>query len=167
MGWTKISLLATALTAGCAQSPETQPVREISFSATGCFGPCPVFDFTIEASGKGTYEGEAYVAVRDEREFTATREQFQALVERLAPFRPRGEVTYDQSCDGPWATDNPSVRIAWYDNEKVDILNWYLGCEQPGLVEHTAEIYEAWRELPLDDLVGTADNRFTYQDAEN
>lgn len=162
-----LSLLMAAITAGCAEAPSPRAVEELTFSTTGCYGTCPVFSFSVSETGRGEYHGEAFVAVRGTKDFTVTPEQFQAFVRRLTPFRPRGEITYDTNCDGPWATDNPSVRISWSDNKTTDTLNWYLGCQQPGLIEHVEVIYDAWQELPLDDLVGTDENRFNYDSQDN
>src|SRR5687767_4869393 len=106
MAWRWLIVWTSVLAAGCQESPVATSVQEITFSATGCYGSCPAFTFKVRDTGAGEYEGGAYVAVRGRREFTATPQQFQALAKRLAPFRPRGEVTYDTSCDGPWSTDS-------------------------------------------------------------
>jgi hypothetical protein len=65
------------------------------------------------------------------------------------------------------ATDNPSVRIVWMSERRVDILNWYLGCKQPGLAEHQDQIYDAWKELPVAQLVGADNSRLSSSGDEN
>jgi hypothetical protein len=161
------SIAAVFALSGCGRSSDFDAwahtpageLREIQFDVSGCYGPCPIFSLAVDADGHGRYSGQNYVAKKGEATFSASGESMSKFVKRLAEFRPRGEVTYDSSCDGPLSTDHPSVRIVWISEKRTDILNWYLGCKQPGLTEHQEQIYEAWKELPVGQLVGSDDPR--------
>jgi hypothetical protein len=176
----KLSILACSLAAlfglsGCDRSSDFDArshghagkLEQIQFETEGCYGPCPVFSFSVDADGHGRYAGHSNVAKEGEATFSASKEKMSNFVKRLAVFRPRGEVTYDRSCDGPWATDSPSVRIIWISEKRTDILNWYLGCKQPGLAEHQEEIYDAWKELPVAQLVGSDSSSRSSSGREN
>lgn len=162
-----IALLAAGLLAACSQTPppssQPSPVQSVDFETTPCFGSCPVFKIRLFSDGKGEYEGGRFVARKGAHSFTATPEQVQAFYERLGPFRPQGEVRYDHgNCPVPVSTDSPSIDVRWRSAAGEDALHWYRGCRVPALTRITPDLYEAWKELPLDDLVGTAENRFEY-----
>jgi hypothetical protein len=160
-----IAILAAALLAGCTTASETNPApaQSVRFEITPCFGSCPVFTMTISADGHGVYEGGRFVKVKGTHKFAATPAQVRAFFDRIRPFRPRGEKHYDYgNCPVPVATDSPSVHVSWTSTSGSDSLNWYLGCRVPALNAIEPDLYGAWKELPLDDLVGTAENRFEY-----
>ncbi|MEL7685896.1 DUF6438 domain-containing protein [Citromicrobium bathyomarinum] len=154
--------------AGCVtpgQAPDSAASAEtIEYSLTPCFGFCPSFRLSVARNGAGTYHGERFVQQKGTAAFTASQREFEAFAERLAPFRPESSVAYGyENCDGPVATDSPSVKITWHEAGREPVtLDWYLGCRQPGLVENRDALYQAWQELPVDDLVGTAENRQIY-----
>lgn len=162
-----IALLAAGLLAGCAttSTTATQPSapQSVEFAVTPCFGSCPVFSITLFSDGKGRYEGQRFVAQKGVHEFQATPEQVQAFFDRLRPFRPQGAVRYDIGhCPVPASTDSPSVDVLWRSAASEDSLHWYRGCRVPALTKIAPDLYEAWKELPLADLVGTAEDRFQY-----
>ena len=49
--------------AAAAQVPEVPADAVISLQRTSCFGPCPIYTVSIDASGTVTYEGERFVRV--------------------------------------------------------------------------------------------------------
>lgn len=160
-----IAILAAALLAGCTTtSGESSPApQSVRFETTPCFGSCPVFVVTISADGHGIYEGGRFVKTKGTHEFAATPAQVKAFYDRIRPFRPHGEKTYNYgNCPVPVATDSPSVNVSWTSKAGSDALNWYLGCRVTELYAIQPDLYGAWKELPLDDLVGTAENRFEY-----
>jgi len=161
-----IAVLAVGLLAGCATIPQSSnsPPQSVEFEVTPCFGSCPDFSITLTAGGTGTYTGRNFVKVKGTHQFTASQAQVRAFFKRLAPFRPEGEVKYDyEHCPVPVSTDSPSVNVRWKAADGDDALNWYRGCRVPDLMDIRPDLYDAWKELPLDDLVGTAENRFQYQ----
>ncbi|WP_340587706.1 DUF6438 domain-containing protein [Erythrobacter alti] len=151
----------------CVQTGEvTEPtVERISFAVEPCFGFCPDFNLTLDASGEGVFEGENFVAKRGTRNFSASAAEFTAFRERLAPFRPVQSVSYGyDNCDGAVATDMPSVRVTWHDSDGTSTrLDWYMGCFQPGLHDRSDEIYRAWEELPISELVGADEDRASFR----
>lgn len=160
-----IAILAAVLLAGCTTtSGADRPApQSVSFETTPCFGSCPVFSMTIDANGKGTYEGGRFVKVKGRHEFTASPEQVRAFFERIGAFRPQGEKHYDYgNCPVAVSTDSPSVNVTWNSAGGADALYWYLGCRVESLNAIEPDLYNAWKELPLDDLVGMAENRFEY-----
>src|SRR5215207_1941680 len=63
-----IGSLAFALTiafagAAAARQAEVAPDAVIRLQRTACFGPCPIYTVSIDASGTVTYEGERSVRV--------------------------------------------------------------------------------------------------------
>ena len=144
--------------------PDENPVATIDYSLGPCFGFCPSFELSVTPEGAGTYEGQAFVAKQGEAHFTASDAEYRAFARRIAPFRPARSVSYGyDNCDGPVATDSPSVTITWRDpGEEPVTLNWYMGCRQPGLAENSDALYKAWQELPVDSLVGSDEKRQEY-----
>ena len=150
-----------------AADPAPRPVTAITIEETPCFGFCPAFTARIAANGQGTYEGGAFVATKGAASFTVSPAEFAAFEQRLAPFRlARTKLFNHGNCTAPLATDSPSVKVTWEaaGREPV-VLDWYLGCRQPGLTERSDDIYDAWKELPaLAELVGEDQNRQAYRD---
>ena len=163
MRW--IAALATVTLAGCATPSATggaTPDR-VYFETTPCFGSCPIFSLTVHADGTGVYEGGQFVKTKGRHEFVASPAQVRAFFDRIRPFRPNGEQRYGyDSCPGPLATDSPSVNVRWTNGARTDALDWYLGCRVERLQAIKPDLYNAWQELAIDDLVGTAENRFEY-----
>lgn len=159
-------LLALALiAAGCHEDRprSAQTPQSVDFETTPCFGSCPVFKIRLFSDGKGTYEGGRFVAQKGTHEFEATPEQVQAFYERVGKFRPKGAARYDMGhCSVPAHTDASSIEVVWRGPKGEDSLHWNLGCQDPKLSAIQPSLQEAWKELPLDDLVGTAENRFQY-----
>lgn len=162
-------VLAAATLASCATAADTSgPVQKVTFETEACYGSCPVFSITVDAEGNGTYRGKHYVAKKGDYTFTATPAQLQAFLDRLAPFRPDGKAAYGyERCSGPIATDNAAVNVTWEADGKMDSLSWYLGCEEPALIEIEPDLYSAWGELPIHGLVGTNADRFDYERGKN
>lgn len=161
-----IALLAAGLLAGCTTmgGSASSPPQSVEFGVTPCFGSCPDFSLTLSADGQGVYEGGGFVKVKGTHKFTATPAQVQAFFDRLEPFRPAGEVRYDYgNCPVPVATDSASVNVRWKSAAGEDSLHWYRGCRVDALMKIKPDLQDAWKVLPLDDLVGTAENRFEYQ----
>ena len=163
-----LSACAALLASACSSTPPaqaTRAVRAITFEAGACYGFCPDFTATIEADGRGSYHGRGFVKARGEHKFAAEPERFDALRKRLAPFRPDRSVAYDgDHCDGPVATDNPSVKVTWRDADGTSTtLDWYMGCRQPGLADRSDALYHAWQEVPaIAALVGPDEERDGY-----
>lgn len=156
------SMLVLALGA-CVQGNETAnpPTESISFAVEPCFGFCPDFTLSVDAAGQGSFDGERFVAVRGAHSFSASPAEWTAFRDRLAPFRPSESVSYGyENCKGSVMTDMPSVTVIWHDSDGSSTrLDWYMGCRQPGLSDRSDEIYRAWEELPVSELVGSDEDR--------
>jgi hypothetical protein len=160
-----IAALAAVSLAGCATTSGSGPEapRQVTFETTPCFGSCPVFSLTLDADGHGVYEGGRFVKSKGRHEFSASRAQVRAFFDRIRPFRPDGAASYDMAnCLGPAHTDAPSVKVRWISATRADALDWNLGCQVAALQAIEPDLQNAWQELPLDDLVGRAENRFEY-----
>lgn len=153
--------LCACVQAGDVGAPQTE---RISFSVEPCFGFCPDFSLSVDADGRGTYEGENFVAARGSHSFSASPAEFAAFRDRLAPFRPVDNVEYGyDNCDAAVMSDMPSVNVTWHESDgSSTTLNWYMGCRQSGLSDRRDEIYRAWEELPVADLVGADKDRPTF-----
>ncbi|HTM96378.1 MAG TPA: DUF6438 domain-containing protein [Croceibacterium sp.] len=164
MRW--IAALAAVSLAGCVTTTSgagSEPPRQVTFETTPCFGSCPVFSLTLDADGHGVYEGGRFVKTKGRHEFSASAKQVRAFFDRIRPFRPAGAVRYDMAnCPGPAHTDAPSVNVRWISATRADSLDWNLGCRVDALQAIEPDLQNAWQELPLDDLVGRAENRFEY-----
>ena len=163
MRWT--AAVAAVLLTGCATTSgaNSEAPKQVTFETTPCFGSCPVFSLTLDADGHGVYEGKRFVKTKGRHEFSASRAQVRAFFDRIRPFRPAGAVRYDMAgCPGPAHTDAPSVKVRWISATRADSLDWNLGCQVEALKAIEPDLENAWQELPLDDLVGRADNRFEY-----
>lgn len=160
-----IAISAAALLAGCTTTSGTssEPPRQVSFETTPCFGGCPVFALTLDADGHGVYEGDRFVKTKGRHEFSASRIEVRAFFDRIAAFRPNGAVNYEMgNCPGPAHTDAPTIKVRWISATRADSLDWNLGCQVEALKAIEPNLEQAWQELPLDDLVGRAENRFEY-----
>lgn len=158
------AVIAATLLAGCATTgADSSMPQTVEFEVTPCFGSCPVFTLSISKDGHGVYEGGRFVKQKGRHEFTATPAQVRAFFARIEPFRPHGDHRYDYgNCPVQVRTDSPSVNVSWATPTRSDTLNWYTGCQVPALIKIKPDLHNAWKELPLDDLVGTAENRFEY-----
>jgi len=137
-GWTRIILALPLACAGCAiplsqaGGDTARPPQSISYETGPCFGACPVYRFTIDADGNGSFEGVRFTKVLGARTFTASREAFRAFATHLAPLRPgRGTVRYDAppTCD-ILVTDRPSTSVTWKNADgPKQSLYFYYGCD--------------------------------------
>lgn len=122
-----------ALAATASPAPAAAQLASISYETTPCFGFCPIYRVTVNADGRGVFDGGRHSQVQGERRFRITRAQFRAFVARLAPARPRrGDISYDHAtrCQGagPPPTDQPSIIVTWTERRRHQTLRFYTGC---------------------------------------
>lgn len=143
----------------------------IHYAQSGCYGACPMFEVDVSSDGqgvyKGVYKGTGFVAEKGERRFTLTPAQYRAFQQAVAPARSDGTATYGNSaetCQGqPTATDGPTLNISWSEpGADTDRLSWYASCRAASFEPQRKQIWGAWKQLPIEDWVGTAENRFSY-----
>lgn len=139
-----------------------QPAKSISINTGGCYGPCPVFDLSLDSTGKGIYTGRYYVKKTGEHDFKVNAADFENLRVHLAQYRPIGKKVYDSgdACSEGFVTDNPSVLIKWDNSDELYI---YLGCRFKNSEKISDAVYNSWRKLPIDYLVGSDEQRDSYK----
>lgn len=125
--------------AGCARTPAPETpapaaaVTQISYSTGPCFGACPVYAFTVQANGDGSFEGKRFTQTGGTKPFKLTRAQFDAFAAALAPYRPkpgtdRRYAHGEKGCERA-ATDMPSAEISWTGPAGKSSLSYYFGCD--------------------------------------
>ncbi|MGZ8349089.1 MAG: DUF6438 domain-containing protein [Allosphingosinicella sp.] len=153
------TILAAALAASaCATTAvggSGPKVQSISYETGPCFGACPVYRVTVDADGRGSFEGRRFTTVEGERAFSVTPAQFRALVAQLAPLRPgAGSRRYAGEACEMTATDLPSTEVTWRTDGSEQRLYFYHGCD----MERNRAIAERLRAvpdlLPIADLIG-------------
>lgn len=171
----RLALAATVLLSACAVAPPrstiapaaAQPpavanaaanLASISYSTSACFGACPVYAVTVTSDGRGTWEGQRFVAATGERAFAVTPAQFAAFASALARHRPNGDrrlVTQGECRQ--FATDLDGVDVVWTDRAgRRDVLSAYFGCDMEANRAMFAELKAAIRALPVAALIGSA-----------
>jgi hypothetical protein len=154
-------LIIAAALAGCAgAAPGPAPagdggVEQITYETTACHGRCPVYRLSVEASGRGLFDGQRFTAAAGERAFTASPAQVRAFFDRLAPYRPAADVRYD----GPercrtMATDLPSVEVTWYAGGEGRTLTLSYGCDMDRHRALADALRHAPDALPIAALIG-------------
>ncbi len=151
--------------AGCVRTPapETPPpaaaVTRISYSTGPCFGACPVYAFTVQANGDGSFEGKRFTQTGGTKSFKLTRAQFDRFAAALAPYRPkpgtsRRTVPGEKGCERA-ATDQISVAIVWTGPAGTSSLDHYFGCDMEANRALTAALGNAPDLIPaLTPLIG-------------
>lgn len=135
-----IAAAALALAvAGCARTPAPETpapaaaMTQINYSTGPCFGACPVFAFTVQANGDGSFEGKRSTQTGGTKSFKLTRAQFDAFAAALAPYRPKPGTDRryshgEKGCERA-ATDMPSAEISWTGPGGKSSLSYYFGCD--------------------------------------
>lgn len=128
--------------AGCARTPgpnapaPAPAVTAISYSTGPCFGACPVYAFTVQANGDGSFEGKRFTQASGAKSFKLTRAQYDAFAAALAPYRPKAGTSRryshgEKGCERA-ATDMPSAEISWTAPGGKSSLYYYFGCDMQG-----------------------------------
>lgn len=112
-------------------------VETIIYRAVSCLGSCPEYSFIVSSNGRGLYNGRQYVAVKGERTFHVSPEQFEAFSAQLLPYRPDLDgdetiVTEGTPLCPTAGTDSPTVEVTWIrDGHLAGHVIYYFGCEEP------------------------------------
>ncbi|QDX26506.1 hypothetical protein FPZ54_11040 [Sphingomonas suaedae] len=125
--------------AGCARTPgpEAPPAApfatQISYSTGPCFGACPVYAFTVQANGDGSFEGKRFTQTGGTKRFKLSRADYDAFAAALAPYRPapgtsRRYSQGEKGCERA-ATDLPSAEVTWVGPDGKSQLYYYFGCD--------------------------------------
>ncbi len=157
-------LLTAAMLGGCTtarnadSTPGPAPVADtISFSASACFGACPVYSVTVEPDGSAVLYPQKYTSVPGETRFTVTPLQYRKLRDSLAPFRPAtgGEKRIEpgKACLR-MATDMPGYTIRWTRKGRKDTqLYYYGGCHDAQYTRLRAAIVTIPRTIDIEKML--------------
>jgi hypothetical protein len=156
-----LGLAGAAALSGCASVaanggglPLVQTPQSVSYETGPCFGACPVYRVTVRTDGTGVFEGRRFTSVEGERRFTVTPAQYNAFVAQLAPVRPaRGDVRYDPSTCGSFATDLPTVQVAWSEGADSQSLYYNHGCDMEKNRALSERLRDAPKLLPIADFI--------------
>lgn len=118
---------------GCAGPP---PAERIMLFRSGCFGPCPRYELTIDSSGLVTFEGRPWgyplpstIDTRDSTRIEGAKFEAIAIAFERAWSRARvRRITWGlESCPNP-VTDGSTVMVVRDLLEQSDTLELYYGC---------------------------------------
>ncbi|MFD3163763.1 DUF6438 domain-containing protein [Herpetosiphon sp. NSE202] len=104
---------------------------EITIRRSMCYGTCPVYEVTIDHTGKVVYEGKDFVKIVGQAETNISNEQLLTLINA---FVERNYWDYQASynegpeCVGGSATDNPGAATSITMNGKSKAVWHYYGC---------------------------------------
>lgn len=90
-----------------ANHPTQLAIESIKFSATQCFGTCPVFQLTIDKDGSVSYKGIQYVNKIGDYNLAMPKAELSYLISLLGAVNPP-RLSDRYSVD---ATDNPTIYL--------------------------------------------------------
>ncbi|XSG77645.1 DUF6438 domain-containing protein [Herpetosiphon llansteffanensis] len=138
VGWLLLGLI------GCSGSLFTQPTAvpttiqqvpadlRISLERTACFGECPIYHVTIDATGKVTYQGKDFVKTVGQAEASISNEQLLTLINAfVASNYWNYKVSYEfagPECNG-MMSDMPDANTSITMNGTTKSVRHYYGCE--------------------------------------
>jgi len=100
---------------------------ELGFERTPCFGTCPVYAISVDATGLVTYEGRAHVAVEGRQTLQLDRVTLDALVTAYAAARLADRPENETRCRLE-ATDMPTLIFTVRANGRTKRVSRYRGC---------------------------------------
>ncbi len=141
-----------------ALAPETvaRGDERVEIAETGCFGSCPVYEVSIDKTGRVAYTGRRYVAVVGERTTMVAPSSFRAVTDLLKPWRPDrpgavsvsfGTGTKQLPCDD-YATDGGEFVVTWFSTGGTRRLVLDRGCRSPETAAFKTKVREGLALLP-------------------
>ena len=98
----------------------------VALERTACYGPCPVYRFTLYSDGRYVWEGRAHVSVKGIARGSMGAKAYTTATQLLRDARYQ-EFTGSLDCE-TWATDNPTVEIVVTDASGQQTITHYRGC---------------------------------------
>jgi hypothetical protein len=98
----------------------------VSLTRTACYGPCPVYRFTLYSDGRYVWEGRAHVSVKGIVRGSMDAKAYATATQLLRDARYQ-EFTGSLVCE-IFATDNPTVEIAVADASGQQTITHHRGC---------------------------------------
>lgn len=116
-----------------AGSGQPMPETSVTLERTTCFGNCPAYSVKVDADGKVSFTGRAYVQTMQATGH-ATPAQLAAIHDALAradldSMHP-SYASGDDGC-GMLMSDQPGIKISVNDARGGHSVNFYLGCSGP------------------------------------
>jgi hypothetical protein len=151
---TSLMLALLAMTrGGSASSAQTPAVPDdvvIKLERTTCFGPCPVYSVTIDATGNVTYEGVKFVRVEGRQNARISPSRVAALLEtaeRIGFFGLQDQYRTVRNPDGTVTivSDLPTTFVTITRGGRSKRVENYLGA--PAALKEL--------EQQIDDAAGT------------
>lgn len=126
-----IAALALALGA-CVPMP-LSPDARVTLQAGPCFGACPIYRVTIDASDRAVFEGYRHVAQtgRHEQQLPAgTLARLLEELEALGAFTLAPSYTPGSKTCVSYITDDPTRHMELNDGRRQVSVEHYLGCRE-------------------------------------
>jgi len=113
---------------GVAAGGYDQPAESyVTVKTTGCFGTCPIYEFTIKGNGESTYNGDRFVDVEGEKTKTFSSEKTNAL---FGAFEGADYWSFEDKYSGN-VTDLPSTFLTYsHGGQTKKIVLYYNVPEQ-------------------------------------
>ena len=109
------------------KTPASHKIEKIEYSTTGCYGPCPIFDLTINSDKTAKWKAERYNKINNKevsRNFNSkiTEDKYNEIVNLLNYID--FETLQDNYAVG-WTDDQSSTLKITFDNGKIKSINDY------------------------------------------
>jgi hypothetical protein len=123
-----VALASAGAFYACATSPSL-PQQSVSIERTACYGPCPVYRFTLYSDGRYVWQGREHVSVLGTVRGWMGARTYAAAMKLLGDARYlEFKDSYDSECE-VMATDNATVMIVVEDASSRKQITHYRGCE--------------------------------------
>ena len=100
-----------------------QPAESyVTVKTTGCFGTCPIYEFTIKGNGEATYNGDRFVDVEGEKSKTFSVEQTNSL---FGAFESADYWSFKDEYSGN-VTDLPSTFLTYSHGGRTKKIRLHL-----------------------------------------
>lgn len=100
-----------------------QPAESyVTVQTTGCFGTCPIYEFTIKGNGESTYNGNRFVDVEGEKTKTFSAEKTNAI---FGAFEGADYWSFKDEYTGN-VTDLPSTFLTYSHGGQTKKIRLYV-----------------------------------------
>jgi Domain of unknown function (DUF6438) len=114
------------------QTPQTEKTElSLTLKRSSCYGRCPVYELSIQPSGKVLFEGKRFTKTKGKAESNLSEDKLKQLVSEIdkADFFALKDSYTESSGNCPSAvTDHPTVTLFIKLRGKQKTITHYLGC---------------------------------------
>ncbi|MBX7489850.1 hypothetical protein K3177_15185 [Qipengyuania sp. GH25] len=126
-----LTALAGCATAQQQHGPEANQDLSIRIEQGPCFGFCPVYDVTVDGTGKLVFNGKRHTRILGVRTAIINPDTVAKLETELAGVQPKTPGRSETPCDAV-PTDTSLLVITWNrPNTDPTILASRIGCDGP------------------------------------